>query len=99
MTNAGSTIQVPAEEVYALAAGLRAQSGIAEEVLQRLPAHAGVGGPLQAAVEGFLECHRTAAEALRGELVWLGSTVAAVADSWLGLDGSLLSPPGQARPR
>jgi hypothetical protein len=99
MTSAGGTIQVPAEEVYALAAGLRAQSGVAEEAWVRLQVSNGVGGPLQAAVEGFLECHRTAAEALRGELLWLGDTVAAVADSWLGLDASMLAPGGEARPR
>jgi hypothetical protein len=37
--------------------------------------------------------------AVAGELRWLGGTVAAVADSWLGLDGSLLAPPGEVTRR
>ena len=35
--------------------------------------------------------------ALAGELGWLGDTVAAVADSWLALDGALLAAHGRAR--
>ena len=93
------TIEVPAAEVYALGDALRAQAELATEAAARLGAPPSVSGPLQAPLEGFLECHRTAATALAGELGWLGGTVAAVADSWLRLDGSLLAPPGQALPR
>ena len=50
---------------------------------------------LQAAVDAFLESHRAAGRALAGELAWLGDTVAAVADSWLRLDGALLAPHGR----
>jgi hypothetical protein len=52
---------------------------------------------MQAAVETFLESHRAAGRALVGELAWLGDTVAAVADSWLHLDGTLLPSHGRAR--
>jgi hypothetical protein len=90
------TIEVPAAEVYALGATLRGQAEEAADAATRFAGPAPVGGPLQPAVDGFLECHRTAVRALAGELDWLGRTVAAVADSWLALDGSLLTPRGQA---
>ena len=93
------TIEVPPADVYALGDALRSQAGLAGEAAARLAAPAPVGGPLQPALEGFLECHRTAAAALGGELDWLGATVAAVADSWLRLDGSLPALPGRAVPR
>jgi hypothetical protein len=93
------TIEIPAAEVYALGDALRASADVAADVAARLVGPAAVGGPLQPALDGFLECHRTAAGALAGELDWLGRTVAAVADSWLRLDGSLLAPRGQALPR
>jgi hypothetical protein len=96
---AAMTIEVPAAAVYGLAVALRAQADLAAEVAARWAGPAPVGGPLQPAVEGFLEGHRTAAVALAGELDWLGRTVAAVADSWLRLDGSLLAPRGRAVPR
>jgi hypothetical protein len=38
-----------------------------------------------------------AGRALAGELDWLGTTVGAVADSWLRLDGALLPPHGWTR--
>ena len=57
-------------------------------------------GPLQrAAVEAFLDSHRMAGRALAGELQWLGDTVAAVADSWLAFDGTVLAASGRARAR
>jgi hypothetical protein len=93
------TIEVPAAEVYALAAALSGQAGEADEIALRLGDCAAVGGPVQPAIDGFLACHRTAAVAVAGELRWLGGTVAAVADSWLGLDGSLLAPPGEVTRR
>ena len=93
------TIEVPAAEVYALGDALRSQADLAAEAAVRFGGSAAVGGPLQPAVEGFLECHRTAARALAGELDWLGRTVAAVVDSWLGLDGSLLAPRGRVARR
>ena len=58
-----------------------------------------VGGGVQAAIETFLESHRAAGRALVGELAWLGDTVAAVADSWLRLDGALLPSHGRAARR
>jgi hypothetical protein len=88
------TIEVPAAEVYALGAALRSAGGLAGEAGVRLAQPFAVSGPLQAALDGFLECHRTAATALAGELEWLGHTVAAVADSWLRLDAGLLAPRG-----
>jgi hypothetical protein len=85
------SIEMPAREVYGLARALRAAAGTAEEIVARLSDPGDVGVPLQTAVEAFLDSHRTAGRALGGELQWLGDTVAAVADSWLTLDGSLLA--------
>jgi hypothetical protein len=99
VSSGGGTIDVPPEQVYALAAHLGEQAPVAEEVAARLGTRPHVGGPLQPALEDFLLCHRTAAHALAGELHWLGSTLAAVVDSWLHLDGSVLAPRGQATPR
>jgi hypothetical protein len=99
VSSGGATIDVPPEQVYALAAHLGDQAGAAEEAAARLGTPPHVGGPLQPALEDFLLCHRTAAHALAGELHWLGSTIAAVVDSWLQLDGSVLGPRGQATAR
>jgi hypothetical protein len=57
-----------------------------------------VGGPLGAAVSGFAETVHTAGRCLAGELSWLGGAVAAAADSWLHLDGSLLPARGAGVP-
>jgi hypothetical protein len=89
------SIEVRAPELYALADTLRRSSRIAEEVAARLRDTPDVGGGLNGAVEGFLDSHRTAGRALAGELEWLGATVAAVADSWLGLDRDLLADGGR----
>jgi hypothetical protein len=99
MSSDGGTIDVPPGQVYALAAHLGDQAAVAEEAASRLGSPPPVGGPLQAAIEDFLLCHRTAAHALAGELRWLGSTIAAVVDSWLQVDGSVLAPRGQATRR
>jgi hypothetical protein len=93
------TIEVPPAQLYALAGALRAQSEEADEVAVRLTGVPAVPGRLGPAVEAFLEAHRTAGAAVAGELHWLGSTIAAVADSWLGLDGSLLPTRERAVPR
>jgi hypothetical protein len=85
------SIQMPALEVYALADALRNCAAEADEARHRLAASADIGGPLQSSVEAFLESHRTAGQALAGELRWLGQTVTAVADSWLALDAALLA--------
>jgi hypothetical protein len=92
------TIEIHAPEVLALANLLGSSSGDAEEIAARLDGPPQVGGGLQAALEGFLESHRTAGRALAGELQWLGTTFAAVADSWLHLDAHLLAPHGSATP-
>jgi hypothetical protein len=99
MTTDGATIQVPPGEIRALGAALAAQGEEAAGVAGRLDAAAPVGRALQAAAEDFLACHRAAASALAGELHWLGRTVAAVADSWEGLDAALLVRPGRPVPR
>jgi hypothetical protein len=57
-----------------------------------------VGGPLGTAVSGFAETVHTAGRCLAGELSWLGGAVAAAADSWLHLDGSLLPARGAGVP-
>jgi hypothetical protein len=89
------SIEMPAAEVYALATTLRGCSTDAEEIGGRLDGAPQVGGPLQPALEGFLDSHRTAGRALGGELGWLGSTIAAVADSWVALDEAVLRPSGR----
>lgn len=96
MSNRGTTIEVRAQELYALADVLRRSSRIGEEVAARLRDTPVVGGGLQGAVAGFLESHRTAGRALTGELEWLAATVATVAESWLGLDRELLADGGRA---
>jgi hypothetical protein len=58
-----------------------------------------VSGSLGPAVAEFTTTARTAGRCLAGELSWLGGAVAAAADSWLGLDGSLLAVAGRAVPR
>ncbi|MCW2740442.1 MAG: hypothetical protein JWR45_864 [Blastococcus sp.] len=90
------SIEMPAAEVRELAAVLRGSASDAEEIGMRLH-HAPPAGPLHAPVGAFLQSHRAAGRALAGELLWLGTTVAAVADSWLGLDAALLPPHGRMR--
>ena len=94
---AAMSIEMPAHEVYGLANALRASAGTAQEVVVHLPEPGDVGHGLTSAVEAFLDSHRTAGRALEGELQWLGDTVAAVADSWLTFDGTVLAGPGRAR--
>ncbi|NYJ04843.1 hypothetical protein [Petropleomorpha daqingensis] len=93
------TIEVPPEQLYALADALRAQGDEADDVAARLAGVRDAEGPLAAAAGAFLEAHRVAGCAVAGELRWLGGTIAATADSWSGLDGSLLAPRGEAVPR
>lgn len=91
------SIEMRALEVQALAAILCEAARDADRIGVRLAGARTVGGPLQPAVEGFLDCQRTAGLALAGELRWLGSTVAGVADSWVRLDGALVAPGGRMR--
>jgi hypothetical protein len=93
------TIEVPPGQLHALSDALRAQGALAEEVTRRLAAAPVGTGPLAGPAEAFLEATRAAGAAVAGELGWLGAAVAAVADSWLGLDGWLLAPRGRAVPR
>jgi hypothetical protein len=92
-------IEVPPDEVYALGRALHGSADLAADAAPLLAGLPPVGGPLQPALDGFLDCHRMAAQAVAGELDWLGRTVASVAVSWLGLDRELLAPRGQAVPR
>jgi hypothetical protein len=85
------SIEMPAAQVHALADALRGRSQDALEAASRLGCQAHVGGSLQPSLEAFLSGHRTAGRAMAGELQWLGDTVSAVADSWVALDGALLS--------
>lgn len=89
--------EMPAAEVYALANALRSASGDAEEIAVRFRNVPAVGSrALQAAVDTFVDSHRTAGRVIAGELAWLGGTIEAVAHSWLRLDGALLA--GHGRP-
>jgi hypothetical protein len=93
------TIQVPPEQLYAVADVLRAQGEQADDVAARLGGAPELPGPLASAAGAFVEAHRVAGGAVAGELRRLGGTIAATADSWLGLDGSLLAARGEAVPR
>jgi hypothetical protein len=99
VSDADGVIEVPPAEVHALAGRLGEQAQLAGEVADRLAPPPAVGGPLQPALVEFLCCHRAAARALAGELGWLGSTITAVVDSWLGLDRGLLGSTGRPAPR
>jgi hypothetical protein len=89
------SIEMPAAKVHALADGLRSRAAEADEAQHRLSTPASVGGPLQPAVEAFLSGQCVASQAVAGELRWLATTITAVADSWLALDGALLERRGQ----
>jgi hypothetical protein len=90
------SIEMPAAEVYAMAASLRRSSDDAEQIGARLAGDRSGGGDLQPAIEAFLEAQRATGQALAGELQWLGATIAGVADSWLRLDGTLVAAHGRA---
>jgi len=90
-------IEVLPVQLYALAGVLDGASGRAAQAGTAVDP-AAVGGPLATAVLGFTETVRTAGSALAGELSWLGGAVAAAADSWLHLDGSLLPARGAGVP-
>jgi hypothetical protein len=90
-------IEVVPAQLYALTAVLEAGSVSAARVGGALTADP-VGGPLAEAVAAFCETAGTTGRCLAGELSWIGGAVAAAADSWLGLDGSLLSVPGRGVP-
>jgi hypothetical protein len=91
-------IEVVPAELYALAAVLDAAAEQADRSAAAVPAESG-SGPVAPAVTGFCETVRTAGSCLGGELRWLGGAVAGAADSWLGLDGSLLPGRGSATHR
>jgi hypothetical protein len=89
------SIEVVPAELYALAGVLRAAADRAGRAAAEVP-DAAVGGSVGPPLQAFAETVRTAAGCLAGELRWLGSAVAGAADSWLGLDGSLLPGRGVA---
>jgi len=93
-----TTIDVPADQLYGLAAALENLAGVAHQLDTDLAGAPQVARSLQATIEGFLGDHRTAAQALAGELHWLGDTIGAVASSWVRLDRYLLADRG-AGPR
>ena len=93
----GMSIEIRALEVHELAAVLRDAAGEADWIGVRLAGTPPVGGALQPAVDAFLDCHRTAGQAVADELRWLGSAVAAAADSWMRLDGALVAPAARMR--
>lgn len=83
---------MPADRVRALGRSLDEGAETADDARSRLADAGDVDGPLRAPVEQFLDRSRTLATALAGELHWLGSTVAGVADAWVQLDAALLLP-------
>ncbi|MGY1857771.1 hypothetical protein [Modestobacter sp. SYSU DS0290] len=91
-------IEVVPGRLYELARVLEAAAGQVARSRQAVP-HGGVGGPLDPAVTACTETVRSAAGCLAAELTWLGGAVAAAADSWLGLDGSVLPVRGEGTPR
>lgn len=92
------TIEVSPAELYALAGRLQATADQVAGVPARLDGTSGTGD-LAPALSTFTAEVGAAAALLGGELDWLGSTVAGVADSWTGLDSGLLAPRGQATRR
>lgn len=94
----GMVIEVVPTRLYAVARVLEAASARAGQI-GAAGGGAGVGGPLGPAVAGLHETVAAAGGCLAGELAWLGSAVAAAADSWHQLDGELLAGRGAARPR
>lgn len=86
-----TTIEVRADQVYGLVATLEDLAQEAQQVGTDLAGTPQVAAALQATIEGFLADHRTAAQALAGELRWLGATIGVVASSWVRLDHYLLS--------
>jgi hypothetical protein len=84
-------IDVPPDQLYRLAATIQDLSTEARQLELDLAGTPQVGRGLQATIEGFLADHRTAAQALSGELEWLAVTIGTVASSWVRLDRSLLS--------
>jgi hypothetical protein len=93
------SIQLPAAEVYGLARALWAAEVTAQDFGNGLGDPGDVGAHLSTAVEAFLECQRMTGRALAGELRWLGDTVDAVADSWLGFDATVLATHARAHGR
>jgi hypothetical protein len=91
-------IEVVPAQLHALAGVLEAGSVRAAQAAGAVDG-ADVGGPLGAAVAGFCEAVHTAGGCLAGELAWLGGAVAATADSWLRLDGSLRPLAGAGLPQ
>ena len=83
------SIEVVPAELYALAGVLKAAADAGDRTAAGVPGDP-VSGAVGEAVQAFGETLRTAARCLAGELRWLGTAVAGAADSWLGLDGSLL---------
>jgi hypothetical protein len=90
-------IEVVPAQLYALAGVVDAAAGTAAQIGSSLTVEL-PGGPLAEAVADFCETTRTAGRCLAAELSWLGGAVAAAADSWLGLDGSLLPRAGWTVP-
>jgi hypothetical protein len=88
------SIEMRAAEVDRLADTLRGAADVAQDMGGYLRGSRPVGGGLQAAVDTFLDSHRTAAQAFAGELDWLADTVSDVAHSWLRLDRTLVGRPG-----
>ena len=94
---AGMPIEVVPAQLYALAGVLDAAAVQVARTGTTLTADP-VGGPLADAVAAFCDTTRTAGRCLAAELGWLSGAVAAAADSWLGLDGSLLPIAGRGVP-
>ena len=89
-------LEVVPAQLYALAGVLDAAADRAAQAAAL--ADDPVGGPLGDAVAGFCETARMTGRCLAGELSWLGGAVGAAADSWLGLDGSLVPMVGRTVP-
>ncbi|RBY80232.1 hypothetical protein DQ239_03940 [Blastococcus sp. TF02-09] len=85
------SIEMPAEQVRALGRSLVGRAATADDVRARLIDEGEVEGPLRVPVALFLDCHHTLADALAGELRWLGTTVIGIADAWVRFDGGLLA--------
>ena len=88
------SIEVPVLEVFDLADRLRAAAQPGSDAAARL-VPAGPTGAIGAALDDALDAFRTVARALAVETDDLGSTVDAVARSWMAFDAGLLARRGQ----
>jgi hypothetical protein len=84
------SVDVPVLAIFDLTDRLHAAAQAGHEAAARL-APVPALGELSWVIESFLSCMRLAARGAAAETDLLGTAVAGVAESWLALDGALVS--------